>query len=110
LIEERLLLSMGVELPHASWITVYEHGETRTELLLTNLQKPAPIFSVAKYGRPAIANCGTLRKILERYNAIPDLSRSVLHGEGLDGFDAHAVENDVPLFRNLEQEDAPLLD
>jgi len=74
LIEERLLLYIGVELPYASRITVDKHGETRTELLLASRQKLAPVFPVAKHGRPAIANRAMLRKILERHYAIPDLS------------------------------------
>src|SRR6266852_9837464 len=108
--EERLLLGIGIELPDARWIAVHEHRKTRTEGFFAGRQKLAPLLATAQNSGLAGANGGVLRQVRERHHAIPDLSRSFLDGERLYRIHAHAVENDVSVFRDLEQENTPLLD
>src|SRR6266852_5924419 len=108
--EERLLLGIGVELPDARWIAVHEHRKARTEGFFAGRQKLAPLLATAQNSGLAGANGGVLRQIRERHHAIPDLSRSFLDGERLYRIHTHAVENDVSVLRNLEQENTPLLD
>src|SRR6266436_4244501 len=102
--EERLLLGIGVELPDARWIAVHEYRKTRTEGFFAGCQKLAPLLATAQNSGLAGANSGVLRQIRERHHAIPDLPRSFLDGERLYRIHAHAVENDVSVLRDLEQE------
>src|SRR4029077_130278 len=108
--EERLLLGIGVELPDARWIAVHEHRKARTEGFFAGCQKFAPLLATTQNSGLAGANGGVLRQIRERHHAIPDLSRSFLDGERLYRIHSHAVENDVSVLRDLEQENTPLLD
>src|SRR6185437_3811509 len=67
-------------------------------------QKLAPLLATAQNSGLAGANGGVLGQVRERHHAIPDLSRSFLDGERLHRIHAHAVENDVSVLRDLEQE------
>src|SRR5258708_30347379 len=110
MVEERLLLGIGVELPDARWIAVHEDRKARTEGFFAGCQKFAPLLATAQNSGLAGANGGVLRQIRERHHAIPDLSRSFLDGERLYRIHTHTVENDVSVLRDLEQENTPLLD
>src|SRR5260370_10757957 len=63
MVEERLLLGIGVELPDARWIAVHEHRKARTEGFFAGCQKFAPLLATAQNSGLAGANSGVLRQV-----------------------------------------------